>query len=196
MNTTLAPGLRRFTLSELAEEPWRNGGGVTRTLARRDDGAQPLWRISVADVTGSAPFSRFDGLDRQAVLVEGQQVTLCCDRGSWTMKAVGDVARFPGELPVHADMQCHRARLWNVMADRARMRADVQVSSAPQATLAAPGDGALMVLDGELEVWLGDQLCATLRQGDGLLFDAFGTALDLQFKAGHSQWLLTTVKPK
>lgn len=196
MNSSLAKGLRRFCLSELAQEPWRNGCGVTRTLMRCDVDDKPLWRISVADITGNAPFSRFDGLDRQAVLVEGRNVTLCGDWGAWSMNSVGDTARFPGELSVHTEIGCSLARFWNVMADRTSMRIDLRVSSSPQENMGAVGAGALMVMEGEAEVFLGELPCATLRKDEGLLFDGFSDQLNLRFKDGACHWLLTTLNKR
>ncbi|MEO8119093.1 MAG: HutD family protein [Rhodoferax sp.] len=196
MTSNLADGLKRFSLDELAQEPWRNGCGITRRLIGHDVDSKPLWRISVADITGNAPFSRFDGLDRQAVLVAGRNVTLCGDWGALAMNSVGDTARFPGELSVHTEIGCSLARFWNVMADRTRMRIDLRVSSSPQESLVAVGDGALMVMDGEAEVFLGDQPCATLRKDEGLLFDGFGDQLSLRFQEGACHWLLTTLKKR
>ncbi len=196
MNTDLATGLRFFSLEDLPEEPWRNGGGVTRTLMRRDNGDKPLWRISVADLTGNAPFSRFEGLDRHSVLVEGHNVTLCGDWGAWSMSSVGDIARYPGELSVRTELGCALARFWNVMADRTHMRVDLRVSTSPRETIARAGDGALMVLDGEVDVVVDGRACATLTKNDGLLFDGFRQSLQLHFKDGPCHWLLTTLNTR
>lgn len=196
MNSELAKGLSRFVLDDLAQEPWRNGGGITRTLMRQEVDGKPLWRISVADITGNAPFSRFEGLDRQAVLVEGHNVTLCGDWGAWSMNSVGDTARFPGELSVHTEIGCSLARFWNVMADRSRMRIDLRVSSSPSESMSAVGSGALMLMSGEAEVLVSGQLCATLRKDEGLLFDGFEDRLDLRFKDGACHWLLTTLNQR
>lgn len=60
------------TLSSVPVEPWRNGGGVTQTLATH--GAE--WRVSVAQVERDGPYSRFDGIDRVSFLLLGKGVTL------------------------------------------------------------------------------------------------------------------------
>lgn len=54
--------------------PWKNGLGRTRQMAvyPADAGADDfLWRVSVAEVTSAAPFSRFPGIDRHIVLLDG-----------------------------------------------------------------------------------------------------------------------------
>ncbi len=196
MSARLVDGLARYSLKDLRQEPWRNGQGTTRTLAQREQDGKPLWRISVADITGDAPFSQFDGLDRKAVLVHGHGVKLWCDRGAWVMNSIGDVASFPGELPVHTEIACSLARFWNVMADRSKVRIDQRVSSSPHESISVDGDGALMVIAGEAEVLLGDRLSTTLRTGEGLLFDGCRSPVDLRFKDGSSHWLLSTLKKR
>src|SRR5665647_2813187 len=64
-------GIVRF--AELPVIPWRNGGGVTREVVA-SGGSDPQdfdWRISIADVSQSGPFSAFPGVDRVITLVEG-----------------------------------------------------------------------------------------------------------------------------
>ncbi len=57
-------------------EPWRNGGGWTREIARSPVGGEWQWRLSVADVGRDGPFSHFDGCDREIVLLAGQGMDL------------------------------------------------------------------------------------------------------------------------
>ena len=55
---------RILRADELLPTPWRNGLGVTREIALCPPGADTddfLWRASVADVVGPAPFSQFPG---------------------------------------------------------------------------------------------------------------------------------------
>lgn len=57
--------------------PWKNGLGVTRELAleSRADGGW-LWRISIATVERSGPFSDFAGFDRHLMLLSGGEMSL------------------------------------------------------------------------------------------------------------------------
>jgi len=57
----------------LPPEPWKNGGGVTRTLAADPAGR---WRVSIADIDRAGPYSRFPGYDRVSVVLSGQGVVL------------------------------------------------------------------------------------------------------------------------
>ena len=54
--------------------PWRNGGGETREVAVFPVGAAWAdfhWRISVATVATSGPFSAFPGIDRTLAVLDG-----------------------------------------------------------------------------------------------------------------------------
>lgn len=63
--------------AELKAEPWRNGGGVTREIARHgseDSGWD--WRVSIADVAKAGDFSAFPGMERVLTVVEGELLLL------------------------------------------------------------------------------------------------------------------------
>ena len=63
-------------LADIPATPWRNGGGVTRELAMWPDAGDWVWRMSVADVDKSGPFSKFDGIERWFAVLEGAGVQL------------------------------------------------------------------------------------------------------------------------
>src|SRR6478735_4142561 len=78
------PASTTVRTAEVASQPWRNGGGVTRPLLVRPRGDEWQVRVSVADVSVNGPFSRFPGVQRWfAVLV---------DAGSDAFSFRGDVA--------------------------------------------------------------------------------------------------------
>ena len=57
--------------------PWKNGGGMTtEILTEPKDGGGHLWRLSIAEVAQSGPFSDFSGYDRTIMLIEGAGFTL------------------------------------------------------------------------------------------------------------------------
>lgn len=64
---------KRASWLAVPPEPWKNGGGVTRTLAADPDGR---WRVSIADIERDGPYSRFPGYDRVSVVLSGEGVTL------------------------------------------------------------------------------------------------------------------------
>ncbi|MDT7839014.1 HutD/Ves family protein [Aquabacterium sp. OR-4] len=72
-------GLQWQAAEAVAAEPWRNGGGSTRTLWVWPAGAAAAdWRlrISLADITRDGPFSPFAGVRRWFAVVQGAGVNL------------------------------------------------------------------------------------------------------------------------
>lgn len=63
-------------LADIPATPWRNGDGVTRELALWPAAGDWAWRMSVADVDQSGPFSKFDGVERWFAVLEGAGVQL------------------------------------------------------------------------------------------------------------------------
>ena len=63
-------------LADAPAAPWRNGGGVTHELAAWPAQGEWLWRMSVAEVGRSGPFSRFDGITRWFAVLAGAGVVL------------------------------------------------------------------------------------------------------------------------
>jgi environmental stress-induced protein Ves len=62
--------------------PWKNGGGTTTEIARFPESSSLDdfdWRISMARVEASGPFSRFAGVDRSIAILEGDGIVLTID---------------------------------------------------------------------------------------------------------------------
>lgn len=170
--TALPGGLRRFSVAALPSEPWRNGGGVTRTVASnaRDGAEDWTWRVSIADITQAGPFSLFPGIDRRLVLIEGRQLVLRGLAEPLQSQRVGAQARFPGEAGLTAELHGGPVRVWNVMTRRGTAACDVRVSSAATTELPGATEGVealLLVLTGSqhLPADTGD---IELLRGDGL----------------------------
>jgi environmental stress-induced protein Ves len=86
--------------------PWKNGGGVTHEAVRVPASGDPFeWRVSVACIDASGPFSEFADHDRKMVLLEGRGLVLRFGDGtSTTLSAVGDLAEFDGAMPTHGEL--------------------------------------------------------------------------------------------
>ncbi|WP_406841848.1 HutD family protein (plasmid) [Streptomyces sp. AHU1] len=71
-----------FRSNERTTAAWKNGGGITREVAVGPPGAgidNFTWRVSLADVSRSGPFSIFNGIDRTITLVDGPGMKLVVD---------------------------------------------------------------------------------------------------------------------
>jgi environmental stress-induced protein Ves len=85
---------------------WKNGGGTTHEAMRVPaQGDQFRWRISVAEVEASGPFSDFSGYWRSMTLLRGEGLRLQFADGAETaLNEVGDLAQFDGALATHCDL--------------------------------------------------------------------------------------------
>ncbi|UMR31257.1 HutD family protein [Massilia sp. MB5] len=109
--------------ASLHASPWKNGGGSTTEIAVAPAGAsfdEFDWRISLATIAASGPFSVFPGIDRTLTLVEGAGVVL--DVGNERRVALSErepVVAFPGETAVSATIEGITTD-FNVMTRRSR----------------------------------------------------------------------------
>lgn len=143
--------VHHFDRSTLSATPWKNGGGVTREIVCQPPGAGMDafdWRVSIAHIESSGPFSAFAGVDRVITLLEGAGVHLQSTDGRFDHAL--DTALVPyafvGEAPVRGtllDGDCHD---FNVMTRRATCRAGVWVCRSATTT-SAPA-GVLMAVRG------------------------------------------------
>lgn len=108
----------------LAPAPWKNGGGSTTEIAIAPVGAtldKFDWRISLATISASGPFSVFPGVDRTLALVDGAGVVLdIADEGRFVLGEDDPIVEFAGESQVMATLTLGPTTDFNVMTDRAR----------------------------------------------------------------------------
>ncbi|MBL9148749.1 MAG: HutD family protein [Phycisphaerae bacterium] len=77
--------------------PWKNGRGSTLELASDARAGQPwTWRVSIADVPESGPFSIFDGCDREIACLEGDGMRLVVDGVPHDVPHEGRACAFSG----------------------------------------------------------------------------------------------------
>jgi environmental stress-induced protein Ves len=116
---------------EVAAMPWKNGGGVTRTIAVSPEGAgleDFAWRVSIADVAESGPFSAFPGVDRTILLLDGEGMLLHGDEGpTFALTTPFQPHSMAGDEPVRAELVNGSTRDFNIMVRRGRARASVNV---------------------------------------------------------------------
>lgn len=116
--------------AEHTEMPWKNGGGSTREIAREVDGARPYWRLSLATVDKSGPFSILPGCERIILLLDGQPMSLHFDDGEVMTLSRGEPRLFSCERPLQAVLQdSGERRDLNLIWNRDALNANVQVLS-------------------------------------------------------------------
>ncbi|MEQ8666117.1 MAG: HutD family protein [Rhodospirillales bacterium] len=127
--------IHRF--ADYAEQPWKNGQGVTREIARAalDDNADEsafLWRLSLADVGQSGPFSAFAGYDRTITLLAGDGFALAFSGAErHVLDKPSEPFDFDGGRDVHCTLLGGPSRDLNLMVRRDRAQADWRVLRGP-----------------------------------------------------------------
>jgi len=115
--------------------PWKNGLGITREIAVKPAGATMddfLWRVSIADVDTASPFSRFPGIDRTIVLLDGDGFTMTLDGDrSHALTTPCEPFAFAGEAQIEVALAGGATRDFNLMVRRGRAAGTVDVLRGP-----------------------------------------------------------------
>ncbi|MFJ1607472.1 HutD family protein [Streptomyces sp. NPDC088253] len=137
--------------------PWKNGGGVTREIVARPEGADMgdfEWRVSLADVGGDGPFSAFADVDRILTMVAGEGMDLTVGGEHRRVDTRFVPQRFPGDLPTGCRLLGGPVVNLNVMWRRSAAVTPTVTVTAPRRSLALPAGPAVLIvaLDGAVEV--------------------------------------------
>lgn len=144
--------MQRFDRATLAAAPWKNGGGVTREIACWPQGAGMddfQWRLSIATIAASGPFSAFPGVDRIIALLDGPGVRLASNDGAidHALNRPLEPFSFPGEAAIDSTVLGDASSDFNVMTRRSLLRAQLQVPRAA-ASIEAAAHGMLLAVQG------------------------------------------------
>jgi environmental stress-induced protein Ves len=103
---------------------WKNGGGMTREILREPAEPTPFdWRLSLATIDSSGPFSAFAGYHRTLVLVSGAGVELDFGQQERARLTVpGQVVAFDGAWPTSCTLLDGRSTDLNLIVSQERMR--------------------------------------------------------------------------
>jgi hypothetical protein len=129
--------VRSVRLADVAAQPWRNGGGLTRELLAWPAGGAWRVRVSVADIAADGPFSAFPGVERWFAVLEGEGVVLSLPRGERSVGRGDEPLRFDGEEAVHCRLIEGPTRDLNLMVVRGAGSASMR-RAAPGSTLEDP----------------------------------------------------------
>lgn len=71
--------MHKISFKELMPTPWKNGKGITHTIAMSPSNSTInnfIWRISAATLESPGPFSNFEDVTRSLALLAGETITL------------------------------------------------------------------------------------------------------------------------
>ena len=150
--------MRILRAAEYRSMPWKNGGGVTTEIVVSPAGAgldDFDWRVSMARVEGSGPFSQFAGIDRTLAVLEGEGIVLdIAGRPPISVTRATDPLSFPADVSTAAALIGGPITDLNVMTRRSRMTHSVErlVISAPVEIRTEAGTTLVLCLNGEVIV--------------------------------------------
>lgn len=129
--------------AQIEPRPWKNGRGVTRNLFDDSSGAEDwTWRVSIAEITGTQPYSSYPGLRRGQVALGPGDVDLTINDRTVTLAPEG-IVTFDGEDAVTARPSEVGFLDLNVMTRRDAWTAEVEIIDGG---IAAARDEQIVVL--------------------------------------------------
>lgn len=184
-----------FSSSALPAAPWKNGGGTTQEVVCWPPGASIdsfAWRISIAQIARSGPFSAFAGVDRVITLLGGDGVHLQAADASvdhWLQHCLQPFA-FSGDVALDCQLLGGASQDLNVMTRRGRVQAQVTIHRGGSLQL-PHAQGLLLARAGS---WRLPAHAAALVAGgeDGLYWTA-APGQPLQLEASSDDALLIAV---
>lgn len=177
------PLARVIRYADHVEMSWKNGAGLTREIARKDDGDGLLWRLSLATVAQSGPFSLFPELDRIIVLLEGDPMTLEFEDGESLALIPGMPWRFSCDRPLHAQLsssrQCRDLNLLFRKDDIDARAESISFSGSMKLGWTGVAVAICFTVSGSVRVSADGENADILNVGDTLIFDIPGQAEEL-----------------
>lgn len=157
-----------FSRERLAATPWKNGGGSTREVACWPRGASFdnfLWRVSIATIAQGGPFSVFEGIDRQIMLLDGDGVQLRSADGGvdHRLDRPNQPFAFTGDAAIDCTLLGGTSNDFNVMTRRGRCSAELRVIDSA-ADVAPCAHGLLYALEGQWSLAQGE----SIAKGEGV----------------------------
>ncbi len=129
-----APLLRRIEPADHRIMPWKNGLGFTREIAINPPGASMRdagfrWRLSIATVDQSGPFSSFPGIDRTIMVIDGNGMELTvAGQAPQRLDRCFVPVSFPGDAATECKLIDGPIRDFNLMVNRKNLTARTTVS--------------------------------------------------------------------
>jgi environmental stress-induced protein Ves len=147
--------LKIIRQSSFTATPWKNGGGITYEAMRVPAGGDPFqWRVSVAHIDSSGPFSDFAGYSRSMVLLRGLGLTLKFGDGEQrVLRKIGDSAMFDGAMPTQCDLLQGPCVDLNFMASKS-LRAEARIVRLDQSLTALASPDCALIFSVEAPLWL------------------------------------------
>ena len=165
-------GLSIIPRASFTPLPWKNGGGMTYEAIRVPPTGDPFsWRVSLAQIDSSGPFSDFTGYARNMVLLQGGGIALKFNDGEHrALRKVGDWLQFDGGMPVHCELLDGPCVDLNLMVSTS-MRADARLERLGRNLGVDAGRGQTLIFS------LEDALSIDARDGESARLEPWDLAV-------------------
>ncbi len=168
--------MRIVRMQDCPGVPWKNGQGTTREILRHPEGSVAFdWRLSVADVVQSGPFSEFPGYQRVITLLEGDGFVLrFADGREHPLTAPHVPYPFDGGAALSCMLPGGSSKDLNLMLRRDAARADFEVADIIGEGAIAPASAAtrlIFCLTQGLRLRSGKAPAVDLGRWDTAMFD-------------------------
>jgi len=171
--------VRYLAPSDYTSMPWKNGGGRTIEIAKHPAAAtlaEFAWRVSIADVGSDGPFSRFPGIDRTIVLIEGAGMRLTDGGREVEIRTPFVPYRFSGDDDVGCALIGGSVRDFNAMFRRGAAHGSVEIVRGGNAEI-APNDFVLAyAATGAHDCVIAGNPPRRLDAGHAVLVERYGNA--------------------
>jgi environmental stress-induced protein Ves len=155
--------VRVIEASQRRTMPWKNGLGTTTEIAIDPPGAELAdrfrWRLSIASVLSSGPFSAFPGYERTIMLIEGRGMQLAVGSNSpCRVDRPFEPFLFSGDAPAECRLIDGPIRDFNLMVDRSVLRSRTEVwhlDSMPRPIDLSPADWIIHCFAGQIDLQVG-----------------------------------------
>lgn len=162
--TLIAPQFFRQT-------PWKNGGGVSLTLAEeREAGSASgdwhgvIWQFGRTAINEPGPFSDLSGFDRLQTVVAGQGLVLETSAGEIDLRVPLTIARYDGGLRIKSRLEGGAVEVVNLIARRALAQAKLQVLNAKDTAVLPAGHCVIYAFGADVRFEIDGSSC-TLPAG-------------------------------
>ncbi|HEY6632129.1 MAG TPA: HutD family protein [Rhizobiaceae bacterium] len=159
---------------------WKNGGGETAEIAVFPEGAgldDFGWRVSMATVEASGPFSVFPEVDRTLCVLEGKGIILTVQgRIPMGLTSRSDPLTFPADVPTSAALIAGPITDLNVMTRRGLYRHEVNMLElVGPMEIALEGPALLFCRSGRVLVGIGGRQEKLGRFDAAILSETYAT---------------------
>jgi uncharacterized protein len=159
----MPPGVRLVQPSQHRVMPWKNGFGTTTEIAidppDADVGGRFRWRLSIADVQRSSPFSAFPGYERTIMVIAGHGMDLAiADQPARRLESLFDPFAFSGDSAAECRLLDGPIRDFNLMVERSSLRSHLEVlhlDATPRLLDPTSGDRIIHCFDGAIDLAMG-----------------------------------------